>query len=315
MNKQVRLMSSMQQSRTKLKQTLYFSAMFSGVFYAGVTVAAEQQNYGKLAKQLDIMNNIFVSSLKSQEGRSFKNTRIENLYLAGQGAVFTVKSKNNFSLGSHSFSFSFSDSTMPIAPVAPIEPFEREVEFEFFDNEHELADQMEEAYEQQREHNRQFREQQRELSYDLRDLERESRDLAYQLRNVSKEEKEELIKEQKAVKAQKAELEKKRVVMSKKSKEMKKQQQVNQEKKLAARKKHYQKLTSSLIETLCTYGNSFKALPKKEYVSIVLKSAGDKIDNSYQDKILVLSKQDITECAIDKISTDKLLASMKSYQY
>jgi hypothetical protein len=315
MYKQVKSTNSIVKGKTKLRQLICFSVLFSGAFYTSSLVAAEQPSYGKLAKQLDIMNNIFVSSLKSQEGRLFKNTKIDNLYLAGQGVVFTVKSTNNFSLNSHSFSFSFSDSAVPVAPVAPIAPSEHDVEFEYFEDNDELAEQMEEAYELQRENNREFREQQRELSYELRDLERESRDLSYQLRNVSKEEKIELAKEQKAVKAQKAELEQKRAVLSKKSKEMKKQQRINQEKKLASRKEHFQKLTRSLVETLCTYGNSLKSLPKNEYVNIVLKSAGDKANNSYQDKVLVLSKRDITECAIDKISADKLLTSMKNYQF
>jgi len=315
MNKQVKLTNSLTQRKTTFRQLLCISALFAGTLNVGVVAADEQQPYGKIAKQLDIMNNIFVSSLKSQQDKSLKNTKIDSLYLAGQGAVFTVKSSGNFAWSSHGFSFVFPDVVAPVAPIAPGSSSDNDTSFEYFDHSDELVEQMEDAYEQQREYSRQFREQQRELAYELRDIERESRDLAYQLRNVSKEEKIELAKEQKAVKAQKAELEKKRAVMSQKSKEMKKQQKINQEKKLAERKEHYQKLTSSLVETLCTYGNSLKALPKNEYVSFVLKSAGNKVDNSYQDKIFVLTKRDISACAIDKISAEKLLASTKNYQF
>lgn len=310
MNKQVKLTHSLIQGKTKFCQLLCVGALFSGIISAGAVVAAEQQPYEKLSKQLGIMNNIFASSLQSQPEKSLKNTKIDSLYLAGQGVVFTVKSARNSLWNRNSFSFSFSD-----AHVAPVAPVVDDISFEFFDNSDEIEEQMESAFEQQREHNRQFREQQRELGYDLRDLERESRDLAYQLRNVSEEEKKELVKEQKAITKQKAEIKKAREILAKKSKEMQKQQRMNKQKKVAERKKHYKKLTTSLIETLCTYGNSLKALPKNERVSIVLKAAGDRVGNNYQDKILVLTKRDIKACAADKISAEKLLSSTKSYQF
>lgn len=312
MNKKIKLAHFSVKRKTKLQQLLWISAWFGGMVSGAVVAADEQQPYGKLSKQLDIMNNIFVSSLQAQQDKVLKNTRIDSLYLAGQGVVFTVKLANRSSWSRNSFSFSFSDS---VPPVAPISPAEDDVSFEFVGNSDEIAEQMERALDQQREYSREFREQQRDLAYDLRDLEREGRDLVYQLRNVSKEEKKELVEEQKSIKKQKAELEKTRVLLAKKSKKMKKQQQVNKNKKLVERKEHYQKLTTSLIETICTYGSSLKALPKGEHVSIVLKSAGDKVANSYQDKIFVLTKRDISACAMDKISAKKLLALTKSYQF
>jgi len=318
MNKQAKSTHFSIKRKTKFQRLLCISALIGGMVSAGIVAADEQQPYGKLSKQLDIMNNIFVSSLKSLQDKSLNNTKIESLYLAGQGAVFTVKSTDSFAWSRNDFSFVFHDARAPLAPLAPLAPVSHSEDndsFEFFENSDEIAEQMESAYEQQREHNREFREQQRELAYELRDIERESRDLAYQLHNVSKEEQKKLIEEQKSLSVQKAELEKTRISLNKKSQEMKKKQQVSQSKKLAARKEHYQNLTSSLIETICTYGNSLKALPKGEHVSIVLKSAGDKVANNYQDKIFVLTKRDIVECAMDKISTEKLLASMKNYQF
>ena len=135
------------------------------------------------------------------------------------------------------------------------------------------------------------------------------------MRTVSKDEKKALVAEKKAITRQKAELEEVRVALKKKSVQMKQKQQTQQDKRLANRKDYYQKLAISLVDTLCTYGNSLKALPKGEYVNIVLKLAGDKVGRSYQDKILVLTKRDINACAMDKISTKKLLASAKNYQF
>jgi len=311
MNKQVKLTNFLTKRKTKLQQLFCLGALCTGIVSAGVVAADEQQPYGKLSKQLDIMNSIFVSSLQAQQDKSLNNTKIDSLYLAGQGVVFIVKSASSSRWGSNDFSFAFPDVIAPVAPIS----HSSSSSFSFSDNNDELIEQMEEAYEQQREHNRQFREQQRELAYELRDIERESRDLAYQLQNVSNEEKIALVKEQKAIKAQKTELEKKRAVLSKKSKEMKEQQQVNKKKNLVERNNHYQNLTTSLVETLCTYGNGLKALPKGEHVSLVLKSAGDKVANNYQDKILVLTKRDISACVTDKISAEKLLASTKGYQF
>jgi len=321
MNKQMRVTNFLTKHKTKLQQFFCIGALCSGLVSAGVIAAEGEQSYGKLSKQLDIMNNIFTSSWKAQGNESFKNVKIDSLYLAGQGVVFTIKSSSSFTWMQPGFSFSFSENMAPVAPIAPIAPVaasassSAENSFEFFTDSDEIAEHMESALELQREFSREFREQQRDLAYNLRDLERESRDLAYQLRNVSKDEKESLVKAQKAIKKQKEALEKSRVVLAKKSKEMKEKQKINQDKKLAARKVHYQQLTTSLVETLCTYGNSLKALPKGEHVSIVLKSSGDKVGSNYQDRILVLSKRDINACVIDKISAKELLASTERYQF
>lgn len=308
----MKITSYLTKHKAKFQQLVCLGALCTGIASAGSVVAAELKYYGELSKQLNIMNNILVSSLQSQPEKSLKSTKVDSLYLAGQGVVFTIKSASRPTWSRNSFSFSFSDSVPPVAPIAPTGD---DVSFEFFEHDVEIEEQMESAFEQQREHNRHFREQQRELAYDLRDLERESRDLAYQLRNVSKKEKKELVEEQKAITKQKVEIKKAREVLAKKSKEMEKKQKISKEKKVAERKKHYQKLTTSLIETLCTYGNSLKSLPKGEHISLVLKSAGDKVANSYQDKILVLTKRDISACVVDKISAEKLLRSTKSYQF
>ena len=315
MNKEVKSARFSIKRKIKLQQLLCISALIGGIVSAGVSAKTEQQPYGELSKQLAIMNNILVSSLQAQQDKSLKRTKIDNLYLAGQGIVFTVKSSSDFSWSRNGFNFEFPEAAVPVAPIAPVAHSENDISFEFFDNNEQIIEQMESAYEQQREHNRQLRDQQRDLAYQLRHIERESRDLAYQLRNVSKEEKNELVEKQKAINKQKDELEQSRVLLAKKSKEAEKQRQINKDKKVTERKEHYQKLTASLVESLCTYGNSLKALPKNEYVSLVLKSAGDKVANNYQDKIFVLTKRDISACAMDNISAEKLLASAKSYLF
>ena len=89
-------------------------------------------------------------------------------------------------------------------------------------------------------------------------------------------------------------------------------QKAQQEK---ARDAYYQGLKTALTETLCLYGNGLKALPKNEHVSVILKSAGEKIGRRYKDSILVFSKKDISDCSADKITVSKLNQKSESYQF
>ena len=315
MKKQIKLTGPFGQGKNKLYQLFCFGALFSGIVSVGAIAAVDQQPYEKLTKQLDIMDDIFTSSLQSQQDKSLNNTKVDSLYLAGQGAVFTIRSSYRTTWDSNGFNFFYPDVAVPVAPEVPIAPIADGASFEFFDQTPELIEQLELAYEQQREHNRQFRDQQRELAYELRDIERESRDLAYQLRNVSNEQKKELIEDKKLLSKKRDKLEKMRIALTEQSQAMKKKQQIEQETKIAERNEYYHKLTSSLVETLCTYGNSLKALPIDEHISLVLKSAGDRVDKTYQDRILVITKRDLNACVVDKMSAEKLLTSTTSYQF
>jgi len=318
MSKPMKINSTNPKYRRSVHRLLCLGALCGATLSVGA-VAAVLQPYEKLSKQLTIMNDIFISSLQAQSDNALKNTKISALYLSGQGAVFTVKSSSGFDWNNRSFSFSFSDRVLPSVPLVD------EIDFSFFDaseNSNKMAEKMRSASEQQRERAREFSEHQRRLASDVRDLERakrelerEKRDLEYQMRAVNKNEKKALAEQKEAINKQKAELEKTQAVLAEKSQKMQQQQKVSKEKKLAKRKQYYQKLSMSLVETLCTYGNSLKALPKGEHVNIVLKSAGNRVGRSYQDKILVLTKRNINACVMDEISAEKLLSSTGLYQF
>ncbi|MGB0938965.1 MAG: hypothetical protein ACPGTQ_16040, partial [Colwellia sp.] len=68
-------------------------------------------------------------------------------------------------------------------------------------------------------------------------------------------------------------------------------------------------------ETICTYGNGLRALSKDEYVSLILKSGGNKVGRGYQDQIYVFKKSDINACSIDKMDAKTLLTKAKTYQF
>lgn len=275
--------------------------------------ANSTEDYKALSKQLTIMNSIFKSSFQAQDNKALRSAKIDSLYLAEQGVVFTVSTANSYYFGSHGYSF-----VMPeiVAPAAPVPPVDGDVDIEFFSDDEEIIIRMESEHEAHIENYRDLHEQQRELAYELRDIARENKDLTYQLRNAEKAEQAKIKAEQKALVKQKQELEKVKIRLEKKSKEMKAKKQQQREKRLKQRTEQYALLTTSLIDTLCSYGNSLKALPKDEHVSLIVKSAGKQIERKgYRDQVYVFSKKDILACSSDKISSEKLISKANEYQF
>ena len=275
--------------------------------------ADNTENYKALSKQLTIMNSIFKSSFQAQDNKALRSAKVDSLYLANQGVVFTVTTTNSYFLNSHGYSFVMPDI---VAPIAPVPPVGGDVDIEFFSDDEEIIIRMESEHEEHIENYRDLHEQQRELAYELRDIARENKDLTYQLRNVEKAEQAKLKAEQKALVKQKKELEKVKVRLEKKSKEMKAKKQQQQQKRLKQRTEQYALLSTSLIDTLCSYGNSLKALPNDEHISLIIKSAGKQSERKgYNDQVYVFNKKDILACSSDKISSEKLISKANKYQF
>lgn len=297
------------------KKLLSALAMSACLMTVSVAAADGAGRYDNLSKQLAIMNNIFTSSLQAQNDEKLRGTKVDSIYLAGQGVVFTVNSVNSF-MWRQGFNFVMPDI---VAPVAPVPSASAESDFKYFSNDENIVIQIESAqeeHEQHQDHYRDLRDQQRDLAHQLRDLERESKDLAYQYSNVDKEEKTALKSEQKKLERQKVALTKNQKALAKRSKQFQVQQQKQQVQRQKQRSEQFALLTSSLVETLCTYGNSLKALPRNEHVSLLFKSAGDKTARSgYKDQIYVFNKKDIAACANDSITSSKLSSKAIHYQF
>ncbi len=301
----------------------------SGVLlaFAGSTFA---DSYDDMHKQLNIMSKIIKSSVGQDQGRSRSRiTGVDSVYLKGQGVVFTVNSSShNGRWGNYNFNFTVAD--IPEIPVVPELPSLPEVTVEFDDidvkeiNE-QVSDAMElaaESYEramdsldQDRDAYRELRDMQRELSHRVRDLKREQRDLEYQLHRADQASKKELQTEISQLNAKQKELEQQRSELVKQTSEFQKQQQQKKQQQEKERIQYYQRLTASLVESFCLYGNGLKAVPKNENVSLIIKSAGSKVNNRYQDAIYVFSKKDISDCASDNINAERLLAKGQGYQF
>jgi len=315
------------------KFKLFSSAMVLPCLLAtGASFAAEQNNsqYQGMHKQLSIMSDIIKSSVSDKSaGQRSKINSIQSTYLRGQGVVFTISSAaSNRQWGNYNFNFTMPEMPempeMPVAPIAPSVNEDFEENFNIDINEtvtHALEsaangyERAMEIFEHGRERNRELREEQRNLAYRIKDVEREKRDLTYQLARANDERKEELKAELSKLTEQAEKLQASKRKIAQKSSKVIAEQKAQQADRAKERMSYYEKLTASLTETLCLYGNGLKALPKDEHVSVIFKSAGDKSGGRYKDSILVFSKKDIASCSADKIDSAMLMKKGQRYQF
>ena len=294
---------------------------------AATAYESSKVQYADMQKQLTIMNNIIKSSVsaKSSEQPSEINS-IQSTYLRGQGVVFTISSAaRNRQWGNYNFNFTMPEMPeMPVAPIAPevnhqfMEKFDIDVNetvTRALDSAADGYEKVMEAFEENRDRSRQLRDEQREIAYKLREVEREKRDYSFQLARANDERKAELKQAITVLSEQEEELLAEQQKITRLSNKAASEQKAKQQQRAKERSDYYTKLTASLTETLCVYGNGLKSLPKNEHVSVILKSAGDKSSTGYRDSIMVFNKQDIASCAQDKINAETLLSKSQIYQF
>ncbi len=314
------------QSRLSLTKITTKFALVSSALLLAFSAHSADKSYDNLHKQLNIMNNIMLSSAKvSQNSRHSLIRSIDSIYLQGQGAIFTITS--NHAGSSHRQYFQMVSPVAPSVPVAPVSRMppmsdshrivieeNEDLIVEFSEHEDEL-ERVIEVFERQREGARELRSEQREIVYEMRDIARERKDIEYQLQRAEKSTKDKLAKklqklekEQVALNKNKAQLDQK---VTQQNKQMKKQNVAQQK----ARAQHFSTLNNSLVETLCLYGNGLQAVPSDEHVSLIIKDAGSKSRQGYKDQIMVFTKKDINACANSKLTTKNLLIKAEQYQY
>lgn len=274
------------------------------------------KNYDNLHKQLNIMNDIMMSSAKApQNSRQSLIRSIDSVYLQGQGAIFTINSAHGGS--SHR---QFFQMVAPIAPVAPVNGVDRIVianedfVIDFDDNEDKF-ERVIEIFEQQREGARELRSEEREIAYEIRDIARQRKDIEYQLQRAEKETQVELTAALKKLEKERVNLKKNKAQLDKKATKLNKQRKQQKLAQSEARAAHFSALNNALVETLCLYGHGLRAVPSKEHVSLIIKGAGNKQSRGYKDQILVFNKNDINACANSKLTAKKLFAKAEQYQF
>ena len=300
----------------KSKQGICSTLLCSTLLFTA-NAHAELNNLDDMHKQLDIMNSIIHSAVKNEPTNSRSRiSSISSIYLHNQGVVFTLSTRHLSSFNKH--------MVMPTAPLPPISPEANfafnlhdemnDVVIEFESNEEDYEHAID-IFEQQRENSRELRSEQRDLAYELRDIARESKDAQYQLRHVEEKEKQALKAELKKLESKRVALEQGKAQLDKKAKKARVKRSERQALKAKQRVQYFDKLSSKVVDTLCMYGNGFKAVPKDEHVSIILKAAGKELGRRYQDRVFVFTKKDINACANDKIDSEKLLAKANKYQF
>lgn len=324
MNKIVLLKTTrLSKIRRKTVNSIAKVMVTSATLFLTLCVQSAELSYDNLQKQLDIMNNIMLSSAKVQQNSRQSLIRsIDSVYLHQQGALFTIKSAYGDSRGQQFFQMLKPMPTVaPMPPVAPIPPKEQlnigrgadeEIETEQRVAQFERAF---EEFEQQRQGFRELSSEQREVNYELRALTREVKDIQYQLKHAEKKTKEKLTNSLKDLEKKRVSLTKDQAKLAQKSAQLTQvisQQKLAQEK---ARKAHFSKLNNILVETLCLYGNGLKAIPTSEHVSLIIRGAGSEQGSNYRDEIYVFAIKDINSCANSKISTEQLLSKAKQYQF
>jgi len=305
---------------TKIKAKI---ALISSALLLAFSAQGADKNYDNVHKQLDIMNDIMLSSAKiSQNSRQSLIRSIDSVYLQGQGAIFTIHSAHRSSGHRQFFPALAPVSRLPpLAPVAPVAARERVIisgDEDFFIEFEEHEDEFEHAieiFEQQREGARELRSEQRDIAYEMRDIERQRKDIEYQLQRAEKKVKDELTAELKNLEVERVALNKNKTKLENKVSKLNKKREVQKVAQAKARSEHFSALNKALVETLCLYGNGLREVPSKEYVSLIIKGAGKQQSRGFTDQILVFTKKDINACANSKLTAKKLLAKAEQYQF
>lgn len=314
------------QSRLNLTKITTKLALVSSALLVAFSAHSADKSYDNLHKQLNIMNNIMLSSAKaSQNSRHSLIRAIDSVYLQGQGAIFTITS--NHAGSSHRQYFQMVSPVAPSVPVAPVSRMppmsdshrivieeNEDLIVEFSEHEDEF-ERVIEVFERQREGARELRSEQREIAYEMRDIARERKDIEYQLQRVEKSTKDKLAKKLKKLEKEQVALNKNKAQLDQKVNLQNKQIKQQNAEQQKARVEHFSKLNTSLVETLCLYGNGLQAIPSDEHVSLIIKDAGNKSRQGYKDQILVFNKKDINACASSKVTAKKLLAKAEQYQF
>lgn len=309
-------------------------AVASAALLLAFSAQSADKSYDNLHKQLTIMNDIMLSSAKATQNSHQSLIRsIDSVYLQGQGAIFTIKSAQRGS--SHR---QFFQTVAPLEPLAALESLaalealapvsggERIIvsndedlvidfgEIDFEEHEDEL-ERVIEVFEQQQEGARELRSEQREIAYEMRDIDRQRKDIEYQLQRAENKTKNELQTELKKLEVNRLALNKNKIKLEQKTAKLNKQREEQKTAQIKAKKEHFTALNNALVETLCLYGNGLREVPNNEFVSFIIKGAGEQKSRGFKDQILVFNKKDINACANSKLTAKKLLAAAEQYQF
>ncbi|WP_371186406.1 hypothetical protein [Thalassotalea maritima] len=288
-------------------------SLLAGSFMALNSAAAVDMD--DIHKQLDIMGNIMQDSANQVDGnKRHRVSRVDSHYLAGQGVLFTL------SMNASRF------ADFPVAPVVPVPPvgesgealfgegFEVVIE-QALEDAALVAERVNDGLRQQLEEQRTLREQERELAYAMRDLARQERDLKYQKLHVEKQQKQELKQQLEKIEQKKAEIAESKQAIEAQNKQYREKVAALKQQRLAEKQQFLHSLEQNLAQVMCRYGGGLRQIPDEQYVSVIIKGAGEQQRQGNKDKVIVFKKADIKSCVLESIDSKALLSKANSYQY
>jgi len=301
-----------------MKALLIAASLASSLAYAETDMPA-------LSKELNIMQGIMKTVLKDDKQRSgLRVNSVETTYLAGQGVLFEVDTNSH----GMDFNFNFKDliNMIPGSPKPPA-PDNYSIHINMDDNDwdnlaDDARDAAREARQQLREKLRDLREQAQQLSWEVRENERQRRDLEFEKSHADGDHKKDLEKQSQSLLEAKKKLMDRQQEISKYAAQLEKEQQQAEDKRKQAEIERYKAFLASfednIADVLCKYGAGLKSLPMDENISIVLKDFAqwhDGDEDEDQDKVYIFSNQSVQQCVSGKLSKQKLLSQVKTYQF
>lgn len=305
--------------------------------------ASAAQDFSAVNRDVSVMSQILTGAFKSQDRRG-AHASVSGTYLAGQGAVFTIRSYGAFT----SYSFQMgndsdngnvffyqsgddnnddndddddADAPAPPAPPAPsaapapapvIDPGDLD----------ELGSNIamsvlgNTGFAMHDDHmGREIRSAMRDVARQLRDIDQQISDNRIELIHTDKDE------NRKKLEAQIADLEKKRDQVDGKREKLEKQLDDARKKVEAERKEMVEKARQAreeqlartvnvVMESLCAYGSTLKNVPDNEHVSVVIDGRSASGDNHH---VYVMGKKDVAQCKSG--GADGLAKGAVSYSY
>ncbi|KFZ30392.1 hypothetical protein IDSA_10010 [Pseudidiomarina salinarum] len=293
----------------------------------------------ELRQQLEVMASIFNTTLRQERhnDRSLWRSagKLDYSYLAGQGVVFRTRLAGGGRM-------IMGNAPMPPMPPMPDEP---EIEIEILEGDspdvhrviRRVGEAIEDIYEVHIEESMgvtesvnfisadTFTEEQleaietlREEARETRELQRRVRDLEYAKRNAEgkgdKKVEKELKQAEEALAKNREKLDKAREKVQKVRKDVQLKAEVRRAERMEQRNQQIAQFEQTMAQTLCDYGNTLRALPGNESITLIIEGAGDPEVGRNSDKIHIFSKQAVTNCSGNNGPLD-LLRNATTYSF
>lgn len=303
-----------------------------------VASSAQAADRTALKQELEIMSSILNTALKQERGeRDFfaRGAQLSYTYLEGQGVVYRSQGMGG---PLRQLMFRSENSMVPVPPMPPMPELANlapEVEIEVreaaaegmavaaeivrdmrveFGNDQVWLMRSDEAHDQA-EQMREKAWEVRDLAFEIRDAQRELRDLQYSLRNAPEPDQDDLQAEIAATEQRLAELETQRKAAQNALEVATAEQKQRAEQARAEQQQQRQTLLANfeqkIGEVFCKYGNTLRALPENEHISVILEGFGG---TDGDDKIYVFRKDDVVDCG-ENGNGSELISQAVTYNF